>query len=98
MIVEQKRDHHLVINPRKENGNKHRNVPMLLHRLEERYYDLRTRSDENLALASLLGVVDRIERIIQDGSAHHSCGDWRFSVAINAKEVSAITFGQPSEF
>jgi hypothetical protein len=64
---------------------------MFLHRLEERDDDFGTGSDENLTFPSLLRVVDRIERIVQDRSAHHGCGDWRFSMAINTKEVSTIT-------
>lgn len=44
---------------------------MALHDLEELDNDLGRRSDQDLALASLLGVVDGVERIVEDGSADH---------------------------
>lgn len=47
---------------------------MLLHDREEFDNDLRARSDQDLALACLLGIVDGVERIIQDTSADHGCG------------------------
>lgn len=47
---------------------------MLLHHSEELDDDLGARPDENLALAALLGVVDGVERIVQDGSLNHVCG------------------------
>jgi hypothetical protein len=59
--------------------------------MQEFDYDFRTGANENLAFSSLFRVVDGIERIVQDRSAHHCCGDWRFSMAMNAKEVSAFT-------
>jgi hypothetical protein len=45
-----------------------------LHNLEELDDDLGRRSDQDLALASLLGVVDGVERIVEDGSADHFGG------------------------
>lgn len=45
-----------------------------LHDLEELDNDLGRRSDQDLALASLLGVVDGVERIVEDGSADHFGG------------------------
>lgn len=51
---------------------------MLLHHTEELDNDLGARSDENLALSSLLGVIDGIERIIENGSSNHF-GGLRFS-------------------
>lgn len=55
-----------------------RTVP--LHDLQELHNDLGARADEHLALASLLGVVDGIERIVEDGCLDHSGGvGWRFS-------------------
>ncbi len=51
---------------------------MLLHYTEELDNDLRARSDEDLALSGLLGVVDSVERIIEDGSLDHF-GGLRFS-------------------
>ena len=60
-----------------------------LHNLEELDDDLGRRSDQDLALASLLGVVDGVERIVEDGSLDHFDGViGRFSVA-EATEVSA---------
>ena len=47
---------------------------MLLHHLQELDNDLRARADQDLALASLLGVVDGIERIVEDGSFDHGDG------------------------
>ena len=38
---------------------------MLLHDAQEFDNNLRARSDQNLTLSSLLGIVDGIERIIQ---------------------------------
>lgn len=45
-----------------------------LHNLEELDDDLGRRSDQDLTLASLLGVVDGVERIVEDGSADHFGG------------------------
>jgi hypothetical protein len=50
------------------------NVAVALHNLEELGDDLGRRSDQDLALASLLGVVDGVERIVEDGSADHFGG------------------------
>lgn len=40
---------------------------MLLHDLQELDNDFRRGTDQDLALASLLGVVDALEAIIEDG-------------------------------
>lgn len=45
-----------------------------LHDLEELDNDLGARSDQDLALASLLGVVDRVEGIVENRSADHFGG------------------------
>jgi len=50
------------------------NVAMLLHNLQELDNDLRARSDQALALAGLLGVVDGLERIVEDGGLDHDGG------------------------
>jgi hypothetical protein len=42
-----------------------------LHDLEELDDDLGAGSDQDLALAGLLGVVDAVEGIVEDGSADH---------------------------
>lgn len=54
---------------------------MLLHDLEEFDNDLRGGPDHNLALAALLGIVEGVESIVEDGSADHLGGiiGWRFS-------------------
>lgn len=64
---------------------------MTLHNLEELDDDLGRRSDQDLALAGLLGVVDGVERIVEDGSANHFGGlsEWRFSSRGSGSEVSA---------
>ena len=62
---------------------------MTLHDLQELDDDLGARADQDLALAGLLGVVDGVERIVEDGSLDHFDGViGRFSVA-EATEVSA---------
>lgn len=54
---------------------------MLLHDREELDNDLGARSDQDLALAGLLGVVDRVKSVVQDGGADHldGIGTTRFS-------------------
>ena len=52
---------------------------MLLHHPQELDNDLRAWADEDLSLARLLGVVDGLERIVEDRSACHDCGIVRFS-------------------
>ena len=47
---------------------------VLLHDREELDDDLGGRTDEDLALASLLGVVHGVERIVEDGSLDHFSG------------------------
>ena len=47
---------------------------VLLHDAEELDDDLGGRTDEDLALASLLGVVDSVKRIFEDGSLDHFGG------------------------
>ena len=54
---------------------------VLLHDAEELDNDLGGRTDQDLALASLLGVVDGVKRIVKDGGLDHFGGVWRFSVA-----------------
>lgn len=50
------------------------NVAVTLHDLEELDNDLGAGADQNLTLASLLGVVDGVERIVEDGSSNHVGG------------------------
>lgn len=47
---------------------------MLLHDREELDNNLGRRADQDLALAALLGVVDGVEGIVEDGSLDHCCG------------------------
>lgn len=47
---------------------------MLLHNLEELDDDLGARADQDLTLAALLGVVDVVKSIVEDGSADHLGG------------------------
>jgi len=47
---------------------------VLLHDLEELDNDLGGGPDHNLALAALLGIVERVEGIVEDGSADHLGG------------------------
>jgi hypothetical protein len=51
-----------------------------LHDLEELGDDLGGRADHDLALAGLLGVVDVLKSIVENGSLDHFGGwGWRFS-------------------
>lgn len=52
---------------------------MTLHDLQELDDNLGAWADQNLALAGLLGVVDGIERIVEDGGLDHFGGWLRFS-------------------
>lgn len=54
---------------------------MALHDLEELDDDLGARSDQDLALAGLLGIVDGVEGVVENRSADHFGGlsGWRFS-------------------
>jgi hypothetical protein len=52
-----------------------------LHDGQELDDDFRAGPDQDLALARLLGVVDGIERIVEDGGLDHFDGYARFSVA-----------------
>ena len=47
---------------------------VLLHDAQELDDDLGGRTDEDLALASLLGVVDGVKRIVEDGGLDHFDG------------------------
>lgn len=54
-------------------------VAVLLHDLQELGDDLGAGADHDLALAGLLGVVDALESIVEDGSLDHFGGWGRFS-------------------
>lgn len=63
---------------------------MLLHDLQELDNNLGRRADQDLTLAHLLGVVDALESIVQNGSVNHLDGivGRRFSNLVR-DEVSA---------
>ena len=44
---------------------------MLLHNAQELDNDLGGRPDENLPLAGLLGIVDGIQAVVENGSLNH---------------------------
>lgn len=67
---------------------------MLLHNTEELDDDLGAGSDHALSLACLLGVVDRLERIVENGSLDHVGGiGWirkgRFGRRIESRRFSS---------
>lgn len=64
---------------------------MLLHNGQELDDDLRRRTDENLALARLLGVVDGVERIVEDGGLDHFGVMRRFSMAEGDQGIWVVT-------
>jgi hypothetical protein len=49
-------------------------LTVLLHDREELDDDLGRRTDQDLTLAALLGVVDGVKGIVEDGSLDHFCG------------------------
>ena len=64
---------------------------MLLHDRQELDNDLGRRTDKDLALAGLLGIVHGIEGVVKDGSADHLGGigiESRFSNRFRGNEVS----------
>jgi hypothetical protein len=52
-----------------------------LHDREELGDDLGRGSDHDLSLSRLFGVVDGVERIVEDGGTSHVC-EMRFSMAL----------------
>jgi hypothetical protein len=64
---------------RKQEEQKRSKRTVLLHDSKELDDDLGGRSDEDLALSGLLGVVDGVKRIVEDGSLDHFGGGRRFS-------------------
>jgi hypothetical protein len=49
-------------------------LTVLLHDRKELDDDLGRRTDQDLTLAALLGVVDGVKGIVEDGSLDHFCG------------------------
>jgi hypothetical protein len=73
--------HCLVINPgRKRNSEPKLRHTVLLHNTEELDDDLGGWPDQDLALASLLGIVDRIQAVVKDAGLDHFNGVMRFSL------------------
>lgn len=73
---------------------------MLLHDHQELDDDLRARSNQNLSLSSFLGVVDGIERIVQNTGFDHLDDLWdEILNSFDRGEVSAFEriARQPSE-
>jgi hypothetical protein len=69
-------------------GMEGRRRTVLLHDVQEADDDLGGRTDQDLALAGLLGVVDGVERIVQDGGLHlGECVVRRFSSGEAAKGI-----------
>ena len=62
---------------------------MLLHCLQELDDDLGTGSDQNLALARFLSVVDGIERIVEDARLDHCVMEMERFSTLARGEVSA---------
>ncbi len=58
---------------------------MLLHDRQELDDDLGAWSDQDLTLASLLGIVDALESVVEDGGLDHfgGFGGLRFSSRVN---------------
>ena len=67
---------------------------VLLHDLEELDNDLGGRADQDLTLASLLGVVDALESVVENGGSDHFGGGSKVEILKSRKlgpEVSAKT-------
>ena len=80
--MEKGRDHCLVISPEgrgRERGVANRKRTVLLHNRQELDDDLGARPDQDLALARLLGIVDRVEAVVENARLDHDCGIVRFS-------------------
>jgi hypothetical protein len=73
---------------------------VLLHDSQELDNDLGGRSDQDLALAGLLGVVHGIESVVENGSANHFGGveEKRFSNRAESVEMRYLfVFGMRNE-
>lgn len=81
-------------------GKNWRRRTVLLHDVQETDDDLGGRADQDLALAGLLGVVDGVERIVQDGGLHlGECGVRRFSSGVAASGICSqenVSLQEPS--
>jgi hypothetical protein len=54
---------------------------VLLHDRKEFHNDFGAWSDHDLTLSGFFGIVDGVETVIEDRSAHHFVGVMRFSMA-----------------
>ena len=82
-------------NGRKKQKSNKRTLTETLHDRKELDNDLGGRADHDLALAGLLGVVDGVKRIVEDGSLDHFGGVARFSdrPRIDVRYLSRGIFG-----
>lgn len=66
---------------------------MLLHNAQELDNNLRARSNEDLALAGLLGIVDGVERIVQNAGFDHCCDVrlWELWLGIAVVEAEILS-------
>lgn len=68
---------------------------VLLHDSQELDNNLGGRSDQDLALASLLGIVHRIESVVENGSANHFGGlKARFSNRAESVEMRYLLISE----
>lgn len=59
---------------------------VLLHNAQELDNDLGRRSDEDLSLASLLGIVDGVQAVVKDGGLDHFVGIWRIELKLRCEK------------
>lgn len=64
---------------------------MALHNTQKLDNDLRAGSDEDLALAGLFGIVDGVERIVQDAGLDH-CGGVRMERVVVGEWIREMRF------
>lgn len=70
------------------------NVAVLLHDVQELDDDLGGRTDEDLALAGLLGIVDGVQAIIEDGGLDH-CGGCGVVAIVKKNRVLGANLSVP---
>ena len=67
---------------------------MFLHDAQELDDDLGAWADEDLALASFLGVVDSVERVIEDAGLDHDSGGCGFEILNSTEGGEVSAFGK----
>lgn len=75
-------------------GKDERMLTVLLHDRQELDNDLGAGADQDLALAGLLGVVDALERIVEDGCLDHGGGGVRVSDSVTILKCSGVSTEQ----